>query len=108
MLTGHAGKGQQLDWIVVVGLEEDTLPDFRQKDTDEALAEEARILSVMISRARHGVVLTVSRTVPTNNGSIRNRDQSRFLTPLRACVWANNAAIQAWFDSADWSAIANR
>jgi DNA helicase II / ATP-dependent DNA helicase PcrA len=39
LLTGHVGKGQQFDWVIIVG------------------AEEARVLSIMISRARHGVVL---------------------------------------------------
>ncbi len=29
LLTGHAGKGQQFDWMVVVGLEEDKPADPR-------------------------------------------------------------------------------
>lgn len=108
LLTGHAGKGQQFDWIVVVGLEEDTLPDFRQKNTAEALAEESRILAVMISRARHGVVLTVSETVPTNSGAVRNRDPSQFWTPLKAGDWVTRDAIEAWFGCVDWDAVAHR
>lgn len=108
LLTGHAGKGQQFDWIVVVGLEEDTLPDFRQKGTAEALAEEARILAVMISRARHGVVVTVSNTVPINSGVPRRREASQFWTPLQNGGWVDEYAIEAWFDVADWNAIARR
>lgn len=108
LLTGHVGKGQQFDWIVVVGLEEDTLPDFRQKGTAEALAEEARILGVMISRARHGVVLTVSKTVPTAKGAINSREPSQFWTHLRNGGWIKDDAIQAWIDAADWDAIARR
>ncbi|WP_287002058.1 UvrD-helicase domain-containing protein [Gordonia sp. UBA7860] len=108
LLTGHAGKGQQFDWIVVLGLEEDTLPDFRQKDTAEALAEEARILAVMISRARHGVILTGSKTVPIKSGAIRNRVASRFWKLLGSGGWIKQDAIDAWFDAADWDAIARR
>ncbi len=108
LLTGHAGKGQQFDWIVVVGLEEDTLPDFREKGTGEGLAEEARILAVMMSRARHGVVVTHSGTVPTMSGAIRKREASQFWGPLQAGCWVQRDAIEAWIDGADWESIANR
>lgn len=108
LLTGHAGKGQQFDWIVVVGLEEDTLPDFRQKGTPEALAEEARILAVMISRARHGVVITVSDTVPINSGALRGREASQFWAPLGDGGWVDDDGIEAWFAVADWKAISSR
>lgn len=108
LLTGHAGKGQQFDWIVAVGLEEDTLPDFRQKSSAEALAEEARILSVMMSRARHGVVVTVSQTVPTWSGAIRKREMSQFWVALRAGGWVKRDAIDEWFDTVDWRAVEGR
>ena len=108
LLTGHAGKGQQFDWVIVVGLEEDTLPDFRQKSTTEALAEEARILAVMISRARHGVVVTVSETVPINSGAVRDREPSQFWEPLKRGGWVGRSEIVAWLNGADWKAIDNR
>ena len=60
MLTGHKGKGQEFDWVFVVGLEAGHIPDFRSH-TDEAQAEELRILHVMVSRARYGVVVTFVR-----------------------------------------------
>jgi len=60
VLTGHKGKGQEFDWVFVVGLEEGHIPDFRS-NTDEAQAEELRILHVMVSRARYGVVVTFAR-----------------------------------------------
>ncbi|MEX5637625.1 UvrD-helicase domain-containing protein [Parafrankia sp. FMc2] len=56
LLTGHVGKGQQFDWVVIIGAEEGCIPDFRA-DTQEAVLEEARVLSVMVSRARHGVLV---------------------------------------------------
>ncbi|MGI8408172.1 MAG: UvrD-helicase domain-containing protein, partial [Actinomycetota bacterium] len=55
LLTGHGGKGQQFDWVFVVGLEEGHIPDFRQTSPAQ-VEEELRVLHVMISRAREGVV----------------------------------------------------
>lgn len=46
LLTGHVGKGQQFDWVIVVGLEQGSLPFFKAETIDE-LAEEARVLGVM-------------------------------------------------------------
>lgn len=57
LLNAHTGKGQQFDWVFVVGLEEGHLPGKRNSQGD-ALAEERRVLLVMLSRARHGLVVT--------------------------------------------------
>jgi len=61
LLSAHTGKGQQFDWVFVVGLEEGHVPDYRCTGDDD-LAEEERVLLVMLSRARHGVVVTRSST----------------------------------------------
>ena len=58
-LTGHAGKGQQFDWVFIPGLEEGCIPDYRAKTKDE-ISEEAKVLSVMLSRARIGAVVSYS------------------------------------------------
>lgn len=57
LLNAHTGKGQQFDWVFVVGLEEGHLPGKRN-NCGAALAEEQRVLLVMLSRARHGLVVT--------------------------------------------------
>jgi DNA helicase-2/ATP-dependent DNA helicase PcrA len=57
LLTAHSGKGQQFDWVVALGVEEGKLPDFRAT-AEEQLREELRVLHVMVSRSRRGVVLT--------------------------------------------------
>lgn len=62
LLNAHTGKGQQFDWVFVIGLEEGHLPGKRNNHGD-ALAEEQRVLLVMLSRARHGLVVTRTRTV---------------------------------------------
>jgi DNA helicase II / ATP-dependent DNA helicase PcrA len=57
LLNAHTGKGQQFDWVFVVGLEMGHLPDRRSLEGD-AYMEEQRVLLVMLSRARHGLVVT--------------------------------------------------
>lgn len=64
LLNAHTGKGQQFDWVFVIGLEERHLPD-RRSSHGHALLEEQRVLLVMLSRARHGLI--VSR-VQMNDG----------------------------------------
>jgi putative ATP-dependent DNA helicase pcrA len=60
LLNAHTSKGQQFDWVIVVGLEEGHLPGKRNSHGD-ALDEEQRVLLVMLSRARHGLVVTRTR-----------------------------------------------
>lgn len=107
LLTGHVGKGQQFDWVVVVGLEDGVLPDFRATSA-EAKTEEARVLSVMLSRARHGVIVSRASSVPTNAGRPMNRTPSAFLANLASAGPLNDSGLVSWFDSADWSAISIR
>ena len=60
LLNAHTGKGQQFDWTFVVGLEEGHLPGKRNSH-GAALDEERRVLLVMLSRARHGLIVTRTR-----------------------------------------------
>lgn len=81
LLTGHKGKGQEFDWVFVLGLEKGHIPDFRNT-SDVELAEELRVLHVMTSRARTGVVFTYSRHTPTAYGW-RASEPSPWLDHLR-------------------------
>lgn len=111
LLTGHAGKGQQFDWMVVVGLEEDYLPSYQAiqaGDNSAIMGEEARTLAVMLSRARHGVLVTSSDIVPDGYDSKRRKQQSRFLANLFPVVKRDRQQIHDWFTDADWKAIAER
>jgi DNA helicase II / ATP-dependent DNA helicase PcrA len=101
LLSGHSGKGQQFDWTIVAGLEEGTIPFFKAT-TSDALLEEARVLSVMISRARHGVVLS---RVSSHSGW--QKRPSRFLQPLQAHPSCrDHAGLVQWLNSADWPTLA--
>jgi DNA helicase II / ATP-dependent DNA helicase PcrA len=107
LLTGHVGKGQQFDWVVIVGAEEGSIPDFRADGRPDAMAEEARILSVMISRARHGVVITYAANVPDQSGNARRKQLSRFWQTLSG-TYMDATGINQWLSNADWDEIANR
>lgn len=78
VLSGHRGKGQEFDWVVVAGLEDGQVPDFRADD-DAQLAEELRVLHVMVSRARYGLAFTYAR-----RDGRWDRDPSPWLETLRS------------------------
>ena len=107
LLSGHVGKGQQFDWVVVIGAEDGVIPDFRAS-TQETRLEEARVLSVMISRARHGVVVTCSAQVPTAKGWLRDQNSSPFYKELKTAGFTNLAGVESFFDALDWDAVAAR
>lgn len=81
LLTGHKGKGQEFDWVFVLGLEDGHIPDFRNATAD-LLLEELRVLHVIVSRARYGLVLTFSRKTRTQYGW-REAQRSPWLELLR-------------------------
>ena len=111
LLTGHAGKGQQFDWMVVIGLEEDYLPSYQAiqaGDNSAMVGEEARTLAVMLSRARHGVLVTSSDIVPDDYDAKRRKQQSRFLANLFPVVKRDRQQIRDWLTDADWKAIAEK
>ena len=82
LLNAHTGKGQQFDWVFVIGLEEKHLPDKRSS-RGEALAEEQRVLLVMLSRARHGLVVTRTRMADGMYGPYQ-LTQSRWWSGIQA------------------------
>jgi DNA helicase-2/ATP-dependent DNA helicase PcrA len=67
LLNAHTGKGQQFDWVFVCGLERGQVPSYFSK-TPAAIAEEKRVLLVMLSRARHGLVVTRVKTADGRYG----------------------------------------
>lgn len=107
LLTGHTGKGQQFDWVMIVGAEDGTIPDFRAESRDEQ-AEEARVLSVMISRARHGVFVSYAQEVLAGTGRRMRRNPSPFLAHLASANPRTGNDINEWLENADWAAISAR
>ena len=105
LLTGHTGKGQQFDWVVVVGAEEGCIPDFRAS-TPGDLIEEARVLSVMISRARHGVLLLHAAAVESLAGKRWPKQPSRFLAAFDVTGHCRDLEdIRRWIRDAHWTLL---
>jgi len=73
----HAAKGLEWDAVFLVGLSEGLLP-ISLAETDEAIAEERRLLYVGVTRAREHLALSWARA--RNPGSRASRKRSRFLT----------------------------
>lgn len=102
LLSGHVGKGQQFDWVLVIGAEDGSIPDFRAEG-QEALAEEARVLSVMVSRARHGVVVSCAQAVPAKTGRVFEKVPSRFFPAgLARASLRDISGINDWLAEVDW------
>lgn len=108
LLTGHVGKGQQFDWVIVVGMEDGTIPDFRAK-SETTQREEARVLSVMLSRARHGAFMSRSKNVATASGDLRRKEPSRFLRLFDDVETHLDApGVSSWLNTAQWSALSSK
>jgi len=93
LLNAHTAKGQQFDWVFVPGLEEKHLPD-RRNTTGALLAEEERVLLVMLSRARHGIVVTTVTTMEGRYGTYRSKP-SRWWPGLAASATMDIKSLAA-------------
>ena len=105
LLTGHVGKGQQFDWVVVIGAEDGCIPDFRAK-TEADIEEEARVLGVMLSRARYGAVVSHSANVEAASGKVFQKSCSRFTVDIdRSKNCLDAAQIEVWLLTVDWTQL---
>ncbi|MDR0388088.1 MAG: UvrD-helicase domain-containing protein [Treponema sp.] len=91
VMTIHASKGLEFDYVFAAGLEEGILP-FTLYDggdtgggTPERIAEEARLLYVAMTRARRGLYLSWARK-RTLGGRKLEAGPSRFLEKLEELV----------------------
>jgi DNA helicase-2/ATP-dependent DNA helicase PcrA len=97
LLNAHTGKGQQFDWVIACGLEEGHLPG-RKNSTGSALDEEQRVLLVILSRARHGVIVTRSHLQDGRYGPYR-ATPSRWWNTLAASATLDRQALEQQIDA---------
>jgi DNA helicase-2/ATP-dependent DNA helicase PcrA len=83
VLNAHTGKGQQFDWVIVMGLEDGHVPDSRSHSDDE-LKEDRRVLLVMLSRARNGLFVTHALRNTNQWGRTFNNTASRWWNDIEA------------------------
>jgi DNA helicase-2/ATP-dependent DNA helicase PcrA len=83
LLNAHTGKGQQFDWVFIPGLEDGNVPSFLAKG-NAALEEEKRVLLVMISRAKHGVIISRAGSLVSKKGKTYSTKPSPWANSIRA------------------------
>jgi len=79
--TIHAAKGLEFRAVAVVGLNEGSLPDFRNTSSTDDVAAERRLAYVAVTRASRALLLTRPRLRATRFGG-RSQSPSRFLDEL--------------------------
>jgi len=83
----HAAKGLEWDAVFLAGMSEGLMP-ISLAETDEAVAEERRLLYVGITRAREHLEVSFARS--RNPGGRASRRRTRFLDGL----WPDDPAAQ--------------
>lgn len=81
LMTIHASKGLEFNYIFVVGLEHDLFPHVRDDDSEADLEEERRLFYVAITRAREKLLLSFS-TMRIIFGETRIQSPSQFLREI--------------------------
>jgi len=79
VLTIHVAKGLEFKAVALVGMNEGTLPDYRNSSREEDLSDELRIAYVAVTRASRALLLTRPRVRIMPWGDPRRQAESRFV-----------------------------
>lgn len=81
LMTIHAAKGLEFDFVIVTGLQEGVFPAAKSLDDEVNLQEERRLMYVAMTRAREKLLL-LQPEIRYLYGSMTSADPSRFLSEL--------------------------
>ncbi len=81
VISGHGSKGREFDYVFMIGLEDDVLPDYREREAED-IDEERRIFYVSLTRARKAVYLTNASERLTRWGKAQKKKSSRFINHI--------------------------
>ena len=81
LMTIHAVKGLEFDYVFVVGVEEGLFPHLNSMNSEEELEEERRLCYVAITRARKKLYIINSRS-RLLYGKISSNVPSRFISEI--------------------------
>jgi DNA helicase II / ATP-dependent DNA helicase PcrA len=95
LMTVHASKGLEFDYVFITGLEEDLFPHQRMGTTKnkEDGEEERRLFYVAITRARKKIFLTYANT-RTIFGSTQSNTPSQFITDIEENLIENDQTFE--------------
>jgi len=81
LLTGHAAKGLEFDYVFIVSLNQGTFPVFRSIEKTRSLEEERRNFFVAITRTKKKLYLSYTKYNKTRYG-YREQEPSQFLLEI--------------------------
>jgi len=78
LLTGHAAKGLEFDYVFLISMNQGIFPDYRAKEGSRALEEERRNCFVAITRTKRTLFTSYTKFKDTRYGLIQH-EPSQFL-----------------------------
>ena len=95
LMTLHAAKGLEFDFVAIAGLEDGLLPHERSLYDDDQMEEERRLCYVGITRAKRHLLLISARR-RTQRGLSNRTIQSRFIKELSGDHIHQEPIVDPW------------
>ena len=95
LMTLHAAKGLEFEFVTIAGLEDGVLPHVRSLFSDDQMEEERRLCFVGITRARRHLLLT-STLRRTHRGRVERAIPSRFLREMSGEHTQQETVVDPW------------
>ncbi|HJH30903.1 MAG TPA: ATP-dependent helicase, partial [Methanosarcinaceae archaeon] len=88
LLTAHASKGLEFDYVFLISMNQGIYPDFRAKEGSRALEEERRNCYVSITRAKEKLYISYTKIKQTKYG-LRAHNPSQFIEEMKVISNSN-------------------
>ena len=82
LLTGHAAKGLEFDYVFLISLNQGIFPDYRAKEGSRALEEERRNCFVAITRTKEKLFISYTKFKNTRFYGSWQHEPSQFLKEM--------------------------